>query len=489
LAAIKYDNQSVLEYWDRLYDIINFRLSGQIAYDWNPIIRKSIQLNNEEKLISLLLTRFKYGEANRYKWIISDLNNLLEQEEVREKFTKPFILFLDEKEQYTDYSLIMLLLLIKKFIIYEESERLGIVDSIESIYPTQNPIINYIIRTLLHKGKNRLYLNYKHKYNFSDERTNYLIDRIKRIDTRVLRLNRNGVDIGHIIYNYTNKTFSEDFTTKFRDILYNRQYSVLVPNVYFYDQLTESMGNEVDEYLNSHVGNPHYQDIEEKIFNIVLDNIPLIIAQNNSIIPRPKDLMLPEFIKDCVSDVKKSDWIRIAYHEKWFYNREENKSNFNASSETISIVSGIGFKGKELLIPFLRLDDEYNLFDENYYGNIVLGSLSKLDFFITSNVTLFEDPFLTYKINQYLGIRSDVLHYLGIKIIENGSGIVGITEEGEEVLRYSRWDANYSSLDSNSDRIPYLLGSQLLMKETKFNELCHLVNKKPYLYTNKIYQS
>ncbi|MDQ2088100.1 hypothetical protein RBH29_16860, partial [Herbivorax sp. ANBcel31] len=479
LTAINFDNQSILEYWDDLFDIIDFRLSGQIEYDWSPIIAKSTNLDSEEKLLSLLLTRLKYGEANRYKWVISELSNLIKQDEVREKIAKPFVKFLDEREQYIDYSLILLLMLVKEFFSYEELESLEIIDSIRSIYPTQNPIINHLIRIVLGKGKNRLYLDYKHKYNSTD-------DRIKKIDTRLLLLEKYGVDNGQIIHNYTDEIFSKYFTKEFSDILYSRKYSVLTPNVYFYDILTKYMGNEVDEYLNSHSGHPHLQDIEEEMFSIVLDDTRLIIAQNNSIIPRPKDLKLPEFIDDCVTDVEKSDWTRIAYHEKWFYNLGEYKDNFGDSFKTITILSGIGFKGTDLSIPFLGLRNEYSLFDENYYENILFGNLRKLDFFLTTNTTLFEDSYLTYKVRQYLGIRSEVLHLLGIKMIENCNGIVGINKEGEEVLRYSRWDVSFSDTDSDSDRIPYLIGSQLLMKESKFNELCDLVNKKPYLYTNKI---
>ena len=486
LTAINYDNQSILDYWDRLFDIINFRLPGQIDYDWNPIINKSTQLDNVEKLLLLLLTRLKYGESNRYKWIISDLNNLLEIEEVREKFANPFIQFLNEREQFIDYSLIMLLILVKESFSYKELKSSGILDSIESLFHIENPIINYLTEVIFGKRKNRLYLDYKYKYNYTDKRTNYFIDRMKKIDTRLSLLDRCGVDIGQIIYNYTNKIFSKEFTTEFRDILYNGKYSVLTPNVYFYDILTYFMGNEVDVYLNSHSGEPHFQDIEEKMFSIVLDDIALIIAQNNSIIPRPKDLKLPEVIENCVTDVEKNDWIRIAYHEKWFCNLGEYKDNFGDSCKTVTILSGIGFKGTDLLIPFLELSDKYNLFDENYYEKIIFGSLTKLDVFLTTNAKLLDDPYLTYKEMQYLGVRSEVLYLLGITMLENNNGIVGVTEVGEEVIKYSRWDVCFYDSNSDSSRFPYLVGSQLLMKESKFNELCSLVDKKPYLYTNRI---
>lgn len=486
LTAINYETQAILEYWDKLFDIINYRLSGQTDYDWNLIITKSTQLDNEEKLLSLLLTRLKYGEANRYKWIISELNNLLEHEDMRVKFAKPFIQFLDERQEYIDYALIILLVLVAEHFSYDELVDLKIKDSLKSIYPTQNAVINYLIKVIIHEERNRFYLRYKKKYNNNDERTNYFINRIKGIDTRFSLLENQGIDIGHIIHNYTQNIFGNDFVKKYREILFDRKYSVLAPNVYFYDLLTKHIGNEVEEYLNNYSGHPFLKDIEEEMFSIALDDITLIVAQNNSIIPRPKDLKLPKFVDDDVSEVEEKDWIRIAYHEKWFYNLEEYKENFGDNLNTITILSGMGFKGRNQTIPFIRLDDEYNLYDENFNDSMLFGNLTKINFFLTSNATLFEDPYLTYKIRQYIGIKSEVLYLLGIKMIENNNGIVGITKEGEEVLKYSRWEVCFFDSDGNSDRIPYLIGSQLLMKNSKFNELCNLVGKKPYLYTNKI---
>ncbi len=114
LTAVDKENEAILDYWDKLFDIINYRLSGQTDFDWNHIITKSNQFDDEEKLISILLTRLKYGEANRYKWIISELDDLLNDKHIREKFVKPFIQFLNEREKYIDYALTILLVLIKK---------------------------------------------------------------------------------------------------------------------------------------------------------------------------------------------------------------------------------------------------------------------------------------------------------------------------------------------------------------------------------------
>ena len=44
LTAVDKENEAILDYWDKLFDIINYRLSGQTDFDWNHIITKSNQL-------------------------------------------------------------------------------------------------------------------------------------------------------------------------------------------------------------------------------------------------------------------------------------------------------------------------------------------------------------------------------------------------------------------------------------------------------------
>ncbi|WP_129724959.1 hypothetical protein [Xylanivirga thermophila] len=486
LTAVDNKNEAILDYWDKLFDIINYRLPGQIDFDWSNIISKSNQLDNEEKLLSILLTRLKYGEANRYKWIISELDDLLEDEHIRGKFAKPFIQFLNEREKYIDYALIVLLVLIISHFTKDEIENFGIKDSLKGINTSENALIDYLVKVILNINKNRIYLNYNHKYKYDDERTNYFIGKIKGIDNRLSLLEKRGVDIGNIANNYVQHIFSNEFFEKYGELLYDKKYSTVVPNVYYYDILTKCMANEVDEFINNYSGHEYLNEIEKELFGIVLDDIRLIVAQNNSLIPRPKNLKLPEYVDDNISEVELSDWIRIAYYEKWFYNFGEYKQNFGENLKVVIILSGIGFNERNETIPFYRLRDEYALFDENYVEYISLSNLVKLECFLTSNVTLHEEPYLTYKIRQYLGITNEVLYLLGIKIIENYDGIVGVTKDGETVLKFSRWDVSFHDPDNDADRIPYIIGSQLLMKKSKFLELCSLVGKKPYLYTNKI---
>ncbi|RGL28045.1 hypothetical protein DXC69_25505 [Paenibacillus polymyxa] len=113
LAAINYNHKLVLEYWEKLFEIINFRLSGQSEFDWDALRAHSDDFDNEEKVISLLLSRLKYGESNRFKWIQCDLDDLLGDKALKLKFIKPFIQFVDERDKYANYAMVILLVLIK----------------------------------------------------------------------------------------------------------------------------------------------------------------------------------------------------------------------------------------------------------------------------------------------------------------------------------------------------------------------------------------
>lgn len=169
LAAINYDDQLVLEYWDKLFDIIDFRLSEQIDYDWEPIKAQAENFEIEEKMISLLLTRLKYGEANRFKWVKCELNYLLEDKIFREKFSKPFIQFHEEKDEYIDYALIFLLVLVKNHYKFNELVENKMSYALEKIYPTSDALTNYLIRSVIHKSDVKIYCQYNRKHQIYNE--------------------------------------------------------------------------------------------------------------------------------------------------------------------------------------------------------------------------------------------------------------------------------------------------------------------------------
>jgi len=485
LTAIKFDGVSIIRYWESLFEIINFRLSGQYDYKWREITKLSRNLTSAEKLMFLLLTRLKYGEANRYKWIIAGMDKMFQSPKYRSCFIKPFKCYLEKFDMFIDYSLIILLCLIRKWFTREELIQSDLLNEILSIYPTNNGVINYLIRETTGKERQGIYENYTHTYDGKDERINYFIKILKQSDNRIGMLEDRGIDIGNIIQKYVQELFDESTRKRLQDILYNRTYSVLVPNVYFYDIFMKHMSNEIEAFINQFAGNPFLDDIEEELYEILIDDLDYIIANCNSICLRPSNIKMPEEVENSINNIESQEWITLAYHERWYSKRESHADNYSESLDSTIIISGLGFAGEEDVVPFLRLKNEYRLYDENDDLGL-FGNLSNIPLIITSDLKIHEDMYLTFRPYEYLGIRGDVLDALEIKITDNGDGIIGIDSTGEVVLKYSRWDVCFDDIDTGSYRVPYLTGAELIVRESVFNQICKIYRIEPKRYIVKI---
>lgn len=485
LTAIEFDGELIIQYWESLFEIINFRLSGQYDYNWREIIESSTDFTPAEKLMFLLLKRFKYGEANRYKWIIIGMDKMFRNPKYRSCFIKPFKCYLEKCETFMDYSLTILFWLVLKWFTREELIQSNLLNDILNIYPTNNGVIDYLIRKITGKKKKRIYKSYTHAYNGKDERINYFIKILKQADNRVGMLEERGVDIGNIVQNYVIELFDEVTRKRLQDILYDRTYSVLVPNVYFYDMLMKHMSNEVELFINQYAGIPFFDDIEEELYEILIDDLDYVIAIGNSITPRPSDIELPAEIENSITNVESEEWIRLAYYERWYSKRERHRNNYGENLDATIVISGLGFAGDEAIVPFLRLNSEYRIFDENDEQGL-FGSLSNTPLIITSDLKIHEDIYLTFRPYDYLGIRGDILNALGIKTIDKGNGIIGIDSTGEVVLKYSKWEVCFDDIDTGSYRVPYLTGAELKVKGSVFNQICKFYPITPKRYTVKL---
>lgn len=486
LIAIKFDGKLIIKYWQSLFDIISFRLSGQEDYNWRKVIKASKDFNCEEKLMFLLLVRLKYGETNRYKWIISCMNKMFQDPKYRLCFIKSFKCYLDNYETFIEYSLIILLWLVLKWFTKEELIQNNLINEILNIYPTNNGVIDYLIRRITGKKKTRIYMGYTKTYNGKDRRTNYFIQMLKEADNRFEILENKGIDIGNIADNYVKELFDENTKQRTQDILYNRMYNVLVSNVYFYDILMKHIGNEIEKFINQYVGTPLLNYIEDEIYRIVIDDIDYIISICNSISPRPLDIKLPSEISNSIESVNSEEWVRLAYYERWYNKRERYKGDLAENSNSSLVISGVGFAGIKDIVPFLRINSDYRIYEENY-DLYKIGRISSNPLIIESDIKINEDIYLSFKTNVYLSLRRDIFNILGLELIDRGDGIIGINSNGEVVLKYSRWEVCFDDIDTGSYCIPYLIGAELKIKKSSFDEICKLFNTVPKRYTIKIH--
>ncbi|MBU3135582.1 ATP-binding protein [Clostridium gasigenes] len=485
LTAIEFDGQLIIQYWESLFEIINFRLSGQYDYNWREIIEISTNFTTVENLMVLLLTRLKYGEANRYKLIISGMDEMFKRAKYRTYFIEPFKYYLEKYETFMDYSRIILFWLILKWFVCDDLVQSNLIKDILKIYPTNNGVIDYLIRKITGKKKQRIYTRYRQTYNGKDDRINYFIKMLKQTDSRVSMLEKRGIDIGNIVQNYVKELFDPNTREMIQNILYNREYSILVQNVYFYDMFMKHISSEVESFINQYAGSPFVDDIEKELYEILIDNLDYIIAMSNSIAPRPLDIELPSNIENSIVSVESKEWTRLAYYERWYSKRKRNIENYEENLDATIVISGIAFAKSEDTVPFLRLNSEYNIFDNNYkfspFGNVTNGPL-----IITSDLKIDEDIYLTFKSYDYIGIRADILEELGIKIMDQGDGLIGIDSTGDIVLKYSRWEVCFDDVDTGSYRVPYLIGAELKVKDKVYNQICKFYCSVPKRFTIKM---
>ncbi|NHC21378.1 ATP-binding protein [Bacillus sp. MM2020_4] len=485
LTSIGYDGELIIEYWESLFEIINFRLSGQYDYYSAEIVEKSKELSSIETAMFLLLSRLKYGEANRYRWIISSMDRMLERPEYRMCFIKPFKRYIEKKDLFIDYSLIAILWLIRRWFTKEELHENNLVNDILSVYPTGSGVIDYLIRNITGLKRERNYSEYVHSYDGVDDNINYFIGILIESDNRFALLKDRGVDIGNIAKNYFLEITDKDTRESIQDVIYNRSYSVLVPNVYFYDIFMKHMSREVEAFINGFVGHPFFSMIEEEMNEILIDDFEYIIANCNSITPRPSDIAMPEKINESIDNVYSQEWIQLAYYERWYSKREKHKNNYVENTDSTIIISGVGFTDEEIVVPLLKLQKEYKLYDENHaFGHI--SELKKFSQLIASDLKIREDVYLTFRPYDYLSIRGDILDVLGIEITDNGEGIVGIDRTGEVVVKYFKWEVCFDDIDTGSYRVPYLVGSEVKVKRVVYDEICKLFNREPKRFTIKL---
>lgn len=485
LAAIEFDKNLIIKYWDEIFKIISFRLPDQDSYDWDSTNELCCDFSSEERLMYLLLSRLKYGEANRYKWITSGLDKMFQENKYQTYFIKPFQRYIENADKFIDYSLIVLLWLVRKWFKNDDITQSFFWNEIQSIYPTDNGVLNYLIRDLMNMKESRIYKKYEHRYNGDKQMVNHLLNVLNSSDNRINLLFNYGVDIGVIIDNYTQEVIDDGTVKKLRDIVYDSEYSVLVPNAYFYDMLMKHMSNEVELFINQFVGHPLLESIERDLFEVLLDDIEYIIANCNSISPRPSYLKVPEEVENSISKIEYQEWVSLAYQESWYDKRKRNSNNQAESMDSTIVLSGVGFLGEYSDIPILKLTSVNKLYDENR-GSGQVDVLTDNPVIIVSDVRIEQDFYSTFRLYEYLGIRSDILNYLSIEMRDYGEGIRGYNKKGEVVLEYSRWEVCFDDIDTGSYRIPYLVGSELRARKDVYKDICEIFKNEPKRYTVKV---
>lgn len=484
LVSIGYDDNEILKCWEALFEIIDCRLSGQYEYDWDMVLINEYQMSDEEILICVLLSRLKRGEASIQKWVYSGIEILLRNDEFKLKFIKPLKWFLDRKEKLVDTSVLIMLNIIRRNFTKKEVTEYEIDKKLLSLYPTTNVLLNNEIEKIIGKKKKRMYIPYKNKSY--DTQIIAFCDYMGKLDSRIEYLYEYGINVFNIADKYWSITRNKSFIDRYRELIVNKKYSTFIPNIYFEDCLTKCMAEEIDMFLNENAGDENQELVEKELFDIAINNSELLINQQNSITVRPTGL-LPVQIEEGIFEIKNDEWIEIAKYEEECLYENQYRNNINPQNmKKTKIFTGIMFNSNELELPYLNLSDEFSLYSNQFYYPIFSVQIKRIKEIIVSNICMVDDVELSFNKKLYLWLRYEILSILQIRIHNSENGIVGLDENDEEVLKFSWWQTFYYDNEHSNELIPFLVGSKLIMKMEKYEELCKLIGHKPKMFIYKI---
>lgn len=476
LVEIEYDEEKIIDTWDKLYGIIDYRLSGQREYNWKKALKNNFNMNKEELLICILLTRLKHGEVKRQKWALSGIKYLLKNN--KEKLIKPLKWFINNKDNFLEISFVLVLQLLWEHTIEVDREYGRLFSNgLKNIYPTENFMINYMIQEILDIYEedeiavtiddNELEINEEKKKQFLKE------------TPRNMFLNNQGFDMNSVIKNFIYDIKKDSFREKIGELYLNKSTKLILENMHFSNAMQININKLLQKHFNKNYLLNMYTS-KELFYNINFD-LKTIIAQHNSLITRPSGLKLPNQYsgrEKLSNDIpKKETWIRLGYYEK---QRVINKFDENPIKNNYLIFQGIVFNNKEKDFPYFKKPLNTKSIWEYHWDK---GKAKKYNKKVVLAIAdLYNDMFENLRV---LWVSPNLLLALDIEMRSCEKGLRACNDNNEDVLIYNRWDTDYLGYKLYTDKIPQLEGSELLIREDYFKKICNLFEHNPNVLTIK----
>jgi hypothetical protein len=121
--------------WFDLKESISSRLPSQDVPDWDSLLENELALNEEERLLCMLLCRFKNGTVDRYERNLSSLHHLLVR--YPDKMVKPLKWYFKNEKHFLRLTTSELLELLYAYNRMNSTFLPLIKDDIKRIYPTR----------------------------------------------------------------------------------------------------------------------------------------------------------------------------------------------------------------------------------------------------------------------------------------------------------------------------------------------------------------
>lgn len=454
-AGMNYSPNIITNAWLAMYEILKNRLPVIEEYDWESFLENKLDLNVEEIYICIFIAQIKTYTVQRFHMVLSGLSFLLFND--YKKMVKPFKWFFTKVKEFKDSVILAILELIHEYNKVNPEFVKCIRPELDSLYPMNYYMIDYILEDLLCLQKTRTIVIQPETFGPDQDYEEFLID----FDYRLRLLTYAGYDLR----NLTGK-FKATYFNKFKKDLQlysNIRYKHMVDNIYLSDYILEIINK--DLYNDFRVFN------QEDLYNDIKIDIRSLIAQNQSLSIRPTDIIKPSEFEQTTyasTDIALNNgWVRIAHFETEFV--EQN----NELHEIKSFGGMVFEKENSFVFPYsdehLSMDSLWGNNSSNYKKDKVI-----IYAFIQGGCQLEN-----YKL---LWLNPSIVKKLDLFIGDFNKGLYAVNKDGEIIIKYHSWIEGYFSLGSDfrfTDEIPKLSGSELLIKEEYFRDLCKMFRNKP----------
>lgn len=462
LIKLEYDSSTINSMLENLFYSIDYRLPTKESFVWKNALSNELDMNIEEIFICILFTRFNANTSERFHLTLSGIGYLLYTHP--QKLIKPIKWFFKNHSKFLDSILLSILQLLYEFCKDDKNYINNFRIEILEIYPMQYFFIDTLIELLLSIEKS-IELIPESILVYPEERKgyNYFIN----LNYRHRILKDTGLDTKNVYSKFKN-TFGQKYG-KYLELYYNSLNKIEVKNIYDSDYILEIINKNYYNFLNK------YSNKTELIKDLKI-NVNTLIAQNNSQISRPLELLKPSEENNGMYDLSsktKNNWVQIGYFEKEL--KEEKSYLFDTH---IIFGGAIFLNPQEITFPFSDHLMIPNLIYENKY-----------DFDLDPKIvfSIFQkDSLENYKI---LWLNPEIIKILNLIPSNFLKGLSAVNESGEIVLKYNSWRCEYLKISDSSnidDEIPKLDGAELIIRRDYFDRICELFPFSPVFINYKI---
>jgi hypothetical protein len=456
-----YDKAVVKEMWENTKIMSSYRLPFKDSIEWESRFEDDLGMTQYELLICMLICRLKASTTERFQHVTISLQYLLEKNP--EKLVKPFKWFFANRELFLRPVLAVILQLLADHKKKDATYHLQFENEITIFFPTHYFLIDFLIVRLYDMSFPNIRLPRGIVYPEIDPKD---FDYLLHLNKRFPIIQDVGIDLEPVFSKY-----EAGFQRKYDDVFeiyQNRSHHHIVSHISSGDFLFEIINMDLYNHLIS------WEKGEDPgIFAYATSfDIESMAAYGNSFTIRPTDLAKPHEFTNRYTIIENileqtSGWIRLAHYEKALGDSHALRV------KPVNSMGAMYFSDSaEEIVPY----SSYRTYPYHIWGTIV----PDFEYEPTIVFAIFQEDTIEYY--KLLWLNPTVMKALNLTARNTESGLIGVNENGETVLKMRTWKMDYAgdSMWSGIDfEFPKLEGTDLIIRSDYLQRIASNFNGRP----------